>query len=97
MVNKQLPSSFQFEAIFNEAAIGILVTNASFEILISNYFADRLFGFEHDELKTLFDYIEQGFILMGCCFLFLMNCRPRYPSDHSSIYLKKRSIYPEKS
>ncbi len=50
MVTKQLPSSFQFEAIFNEAAIGILVTNASFEILISNYFADRLFGFEHDEL-----------------------------------------------
>ena len=50
MVTKQLPSSFQFEAIFNEAAIGILVTNASFEILISNYFADRLFGFEHHEL-----------------------------------------------
>lgn len=50
MVTKQLPISFQFEAIFNEAAIGILVTNASFEILISNYFADRLFGFEHDEL-----------------------------------------------
>jgi PAS domain S-box-containing protein len=50
MVTKQIPSSFQFEAIFNEAAIGILVTNASFEILISNYFADRLFGFEHDEL-----------------------------------------------
>ena len=50
MVTKKLPSSFQFEAIFNEAAIGILVTNSSFEILISNYFADRLFGFEHDEL-----------------------------------------------
>ncbi len=50
MATKQLPSSFQFEAIFNEAAIGILVTNASFEILISNYFADQLFGFEHDEL-----------------------------------------------
>jgi PAS domain S-box-containing protein len=50
MVTKQLLSSFQFEAIFNEAAIGILVTNASFEILISNYFADRLFGFDHDEL-----------------------------------------------
>ncbi len=29
MVTKQLPSSFQFEAIFNEAAIGILVTNST--------------------------------------------------------------------
>jgi PAS domain S-box-containing protein len=50
MVNNSFPTSFQFEAIFNEAAIGILVTNASFEILISNHFADQLFGFEQDEL-----------------------------------------------
>ena len=50
MVNKHFPTSFQFEAIFNEAAIGILVTNASFEILISNHFADQLFGFNSNEL-----------------------------------------------
>ena len=46
----QLPTSFQFEAIFHEAAIGILVTNARFDILISNEFLDQLFGYEVGEL-----------------------------------------------
>jgi len=50
MPTNQLPTSFQFEAIFHEAAIGILVTNARFEILISNEFLDQLFGYEVGEL-----------------------------------------------
>ena len=45
------PSSFQFEAIFNEAAIGILVTNSKFEILLANSFADSLFGYQNQELS----------------------------------------------
>ena len=50
MPTNRLPTSFQFEAIFHEAAIGILVTNARFEILISNEFLDQLFGYEVGEL-----------------------------------------------
>ncbi|RXK52379.1 PAS domain-containing sensor histidine kinase [Aquirufa rosea] len=44
-------SRFQYEAIFNEAAIGILVTDASSNIVLTNPFADRLFGYEPHELK----------------------------------------------
>ena len=62
MVNNNFPTSFQFEAIFNEAAIGILVTNASFEILISNHFADQLFGFEQVDCKFL--VFERVYFLM---------------------------------
>jgi hypothetical protein len=40
----QIQAGFEFEAIFQEAAIGIIVTNAQFEILLSNKFADTLFG-----------------------------------------------------
>jgi len=50
MPTNQLPTSFQFEAIFHEAAIGILVTNDRFEILICNEFLDQLFGYEGGEL-----------------------------------------------
>lgn len=50
MPTNQLPTSFQFEAIFHEAAIGILVTNDRFEIQISNEFLAELFGYEVNEL-----------------------------------------------
>lgn len=40
----QIQAGFEFEAIFQEAAIGIIVTNSQFEILLSNKFADKLFG-----------------------------------------------------
>jgi PAS domain S-box-containing protein len=46
----QIQAGFEFEAIFQEAAIGILVTNSQFEIILSNKFADKLFGFEPAEL-----------------------------------------------
>ena len=46
----QIQSGFEFEAIFQEAAIGILVTNSKFEIILSNKFADQLFGYAANEL-----------------------------------------------
>lgn len=46
----QIQAGFEFEAIFQEAAIGIVVTNSSFEIILSNRFADKLFGYDSNEL-----------------------------------------------
>lgn len=46
----QIQAGFEFEAIFQEAAIGIIVTNSRFEIILSNLFADKLFGYETSEL-----------------------------------------------
>jgi PAS domain S-box-containing protein len=46
----QIKAAFEFEAIFQESAIGILVTNSKFEIILSNKFADQLFGFNSNEL-----------------------------------------------
>ena len=46
----QIQAAFEFQAIFQEAAIGIIVTNSRFEILLSNKFADQLFGYDVDEL-----------------------------------------------
>jgi PAS domain S-box-containing protein len=46
----QIQAGFEFEAIFQESAIGIIVTNSSFEIILSNRFADKLFGFDENEL-----------------------------------------------
>ena len=46
----QLQAGFEFEAIFQEAAIGIIVTNSRFEIILSNHFADTLFGYGTSEL-----------------------------------------------
>ncbi len=46
----QIQAGFEFEAIFQEAAIGIIVTNSQFEILLSNKFADNLFGYGMNEL-----------------------------------------------
>jgi PAS domain S-box-containing protein len=46
----QIQAGFEFEAIFQEAAIGIVVTNSKFEILLSNRFADQLFGYDSAEL-----------------------------------------------
>jgi PAS domain S-box-containing protein len=40
----------QFEAIFHEAAIGILVTNSEFNVILSNEFAQNLFGYAGSEL-----------------------------------------------
>lgn len=46
----QIQAGFEFEAIFQEAAIGIIVTNSIFEIILSNQFADKLFGYDSNEL-----------------------------------------------
>jgi PAS domain S-box-containing protein len=46
----QIQAGFEFEAIFQESAIGIIVTNSSFEIILCNRFADKLFGFDENEL-----------------------------------------------
>ena len=50
-MSQPLVSRFQYEAIFNEAAIGILVTDSSSNVIMTNHFADRLFGYDRDELK----------------------------------------------
>jgi PAS domain S-box-containing protein len=47
----QIQAGFEFEAIFQEAAIGIIVTNSLFEIILSNRFADKLFGYEENEFN----------------------------------------------
>jgi len=49
-MTNQIQAGFEFEAIFQESAIGIIVTNSSFEIILSNRFADKLFGFDENEL-----------------------------------------------
>ncbi|MEY2941244.1 MAG: ATP-binding protein [Aquirufa sp.] len=46
----QIQAGFEFEAIFQEAAIGIIVTNSRFDIILSNHFADKLFGYDASEL-----------------------------------------------
>ena len=46
----QIQAGFEFEAIFQEAAIGIIVTNSQFEIILSNRFAYKLFGYDAMEL-----------------------------------------------
>ena len=45
-----LSSNFQFGAIFNEAAIGIIVTDSQSRIILSNRFANNLFGYDAQEL-----------------------------------------------
>jgi PAS domain S-box-containing protein len=50
MPNTFFPLPAHFEAIFHEAAIGIIVTNASFNMILSNEYAHRLFGYSEDEL-----------------------------------------------
>lgn len=46
----QNTSKFEFEAIFKEASIGIIVTNSNFEIILLNRFGAELFGFTSTEL-----------------------------------------------
>lgn len=43
-------TDFHFEAIFKEAAIGILLTDSKSTILKSNHFVDKLFGYDTNEL-----------------------------------------------
>ena len=50
MSNAIFSNPKHFEAIFHEAAIGILVTNAQFNIILSNEFAQGLFGYSETEL-----------------------------------------------
>lgn len=50
MSNAIFSNPKHFEAIFHEAAIGILVTNAQFNIILSNEFAQGLFGYSESEL-----------------------------------------------
>jgi PAS domain S-box-containing protein len=50
MSNAIFSNPKHFEAIFHEAAIGILVTNAQFNIILSNEFAQSLFGYSEAEL-----------------------------------------------
>ena len=50
MSNAIFSNPKHFEAIFHEAAIGILVTNAEFNMILSNEFAHKLFGYSESEL-----------------------------------------------
>lgn len=45
------PNPALFEALFNNAAIGIIMVNASGEIELTNRFAETQFGYTADELK----------------------------------------------
>jgi PAS domain S-box-containing protein len=51
MSDLTFPLPAHFEAIFHEAAIGIIVTNASFEMILSNEYAHKLFGYTGEELN----------------------------------------------
>lgn len=42
----------RFEALFNSASMGIIVVNGSGEIVMSNHFANKLFGYKEDEVIT---------------------------------------------
>lgn len=46
----QIQAGFEYEAILQEAAIGIVVTNSNFEIILSNRYANQLFGYDSNEL-----------------------------------------------
>lgn len=50
-LDSNFPLPAHFEAIFHEAAIGIIVTNASFEMILSNEYAHKLFGYSGEELQ----------------------------------------------
>jgi PAS domain S-box-containing protein len=50
MPNFYSPLPAHFEAIFQEAAIGIIVTNSDFEMILSNEHAHSLFGYAVAEL-----------------------------------------------
>lgn len=54
-------SNQQFQAIFEEAAIGIIISNAQGQIISSNKFANKLFGYENQELiqRNISDLIPQ--------------------------------------
>jgi PAS domain S-box-containing protein len=51
MTESNFPLPVHFEAIFHEAAIGIIVTNGSFEMILSNEYAHKLFGYTGEELN----------------------------------------------
>ncbi len=40
----------RFEALFNSASMGIIVVNGSGEIVMSNHFANKLFGYQESEI-----------------------------------------------
>ena len=42
----------RFEALFNSASMGIIVVNGQGEIVMSNHFANKLFGYQETELVT---------------------------------------------
>ena len=44
--------AIRFEALFMHAAIGIIMVNKAGKIVLSNHFADVLFGYEHGELMS---------------------------------------------
>jgi PAS domain S-box-containing protein len=42
----------RFEALFNSASMGIIVVNGSGDIVMSNHFANKLFGYQEAEIIT---------------------------------------------
>jgi PAS domain S-box-containing protein len=42
----------RFEALFNSASMGIIVVNGSGDIVMSNHFANKLFGYQESEIIT---------------------------------------------
>lgn len=42
----------RFEALFNSASMGIIVVNGSGDIVMSNHYANKLFGYQEDEIVS---------------------------------------------
>ncbi|MBP6145061.1 MAG: PAS domain S-box protein, partial [Sediminibacterium sp.] len=40
----------RFEALFNSASMGIIVVNGKGDIVMSNHFANKLFGYQEEEI-----------------------------------------------
>lgn len=47
---QQKYKDLRFEALFNSASMGIIVVNGLGEIVMSNHFANNLFGYQEDEI-----------------------------------------------
>ncbi len=49
---QQKYKDLRFEALFNSASMGIIVVNGLSDIVMSNHFANQLFGYQEDEIVS---------------------------------------------
>ena len=48
----QKNKDLRFEALFNSASMGIIVVNGKGDIVMSNHYANHLFGYQEDEIVS---------------------------------------------